>query len=107
GADVFRTDLLRPDVDLVAYRGRDDPITTFIASRDELFAGTRGGRILRWSLSDPASPRELNVRKAEPIYMLKVAELNGEDHLLLGAKDHGLTAVSLADGRATDFRASE
>jgi hypothetical protein len=107
GADIFRADLVRPDAELVAFRGREDAITTFVASDDELFAGTRSGRVVRWSLSDPSTPRELNVRKAEPIYMIKVAELNGDAHLLIGAKEHGLTAVSLEDGRAFDFRAQD
>lgn len=107
GADIFRADLVRPDADLAAFRGSADPITTFVASADELFAGTRGGRVVRWSQSDPATPRELNVRKAEPIYMIKIAELHGDPHLLIGAKEHGLTAVSLEDGRAVDFRAPE
>ncbi len=107
GPDVFRTDLVRPQDDLVIFRGRDEPITSFVVSSDETFAGTRGGRILRWSHGDPRSPRELNVRKAEPIYMLKVAELGGEDHVLVGAKEHGVTAVSLADGRTQEFRASD
>lgn len=107
GDSVWRADLLRPTNEVARFRGADEAITTFVLSRDELFAGTRAGRIVRWSLSDPGSPRELNVRKAEPIYMLKVAELHGDPHLLIGAKEHGLTAVSLEDGRAFDYRAHD
>ena len=40
-------------------------------------------------------------------YSIKIAELDGEDHLLVGAKDHGITGVSLSSGRALDFRAKE
>jgi hypothetical protein len=107
GPDVFRADLVKPDADVLAFRGGEDSITAFAATRDEVLAGTKGGRVLRWSLSDPGSPRELSVRKAEPIYMLKVAELAGEDHVLIGAKDHGVTAISLGDGRSFDFRARD
>jgi hypothetical protein len=107
GPDVWRADLVRPAAEVVRFRGGEDAITSFALSRDEVFAGTRGGRILRWSLSDPASPRELPVRKAEAIYMVKVAELGGDPHLLVGAKEHGVTAVSIEDGRTFDFRAKD
>jgi hypothetical protein len=107
GPHVYRADLLRPTADLVAFQGGEDSLTTFVVTATEVIGGTRGGRILRWSMSDPGAPRELHVRKAEPIYMLKVAEVEGEDHLLVGAKDHGVTAVSLASGRAVDYRAKD
>ncbi len=107
GSDVYRHDLLRPSSELVLYRGTEDSITALVVSRNEVFAGTKGGRILRWSHSDPGSPREFNVRKTEPIFMLRVAEVRGEPHLLVGAKEHGLTAVNLTDGRAADYRARD
>jgi hypothetical protein len=108
GPDLYRADLVRPDAALTAFRGMgEDAITSFLATGDELFAGTRSGRVLRWSQSDPGTPRELHVRKADAIYMLKVAELFGDPHLLLGAKEHGITAVSLVDGRTFDFRAQD
>jgi len=107
GSEVFRADLVRPDQELAAFRGAGDSITTLVTTATEVIAGTRGGRILRWSATDPTAPRELHIRKAEAIYMLKIAELDGREHLLVGAKDHGLTAVSLETGRALDFRSKE
>ncbi len=107
GPDVYRHDLLHRERDLVCYRGGAGSITGFVANRHEVFAGTRGGRVLRWSVEDPLSVRELNVRKGGPIYMLRTAEIGGAQHLLIGAKEHGITAVSLEDGRAFDYRAPE
>jgi hypothetical protein len=107
GPDVYRHDLLHRERALVRFRGTGGSVTGFLTTKHEVFAGTRGGRVLRWSMDDPGSPRELNVRKASPIYMLRVAELEGTQHLMVGAKEHGVTAVALEDGRAIDFRAPD
>ena len=108
GPNVYQADLAHPDARVTTFRGvSDSSVTAFVLSKNELYAGTRAGRVLRWSLSDPGSPRELSVRKANPIYMLRMAELDGQPHLLVGAKEHGVTAVSVEDGRALDFRASD
>ncbi|MFC1706421.1 hypothetical protein ACFL59_06290, partial [Planctomycetota bacterium] len=107
GPDVFGCDLLRPKSPLVRFSGTEASITTFVVTAREVFAGVRNGRVLRWALADPGSPRELNIRKANPIYMLRIAELNGEPHLLVGAKEHGVTSVSVEDGRSSDYRAPD
>ncbi|RME76285.1 MAG: hypothetical protein D6776_01530 [Planctomycetota bacterium] len=107
GPDIYRCDLVRPSHELVRFHGREGSITGFVLSEHEVFAGTGEGRVLRWSIDDPGSPRELNVRKGGPIYMLRLAEIDGAPHLLVGAKEHGITAVSLEQGRAFDYRAPE
>jgi hypothetical protein len=107
GPNIYAHDLVRPDRPLVVFRGTDESITAFVKTRDEVFAGTRRGRVLRWSVEDPGSPRALHVRKANPIFMLRTAELYGDAHLLIGAKEHGLTAVSLEDGRSLDYRSPD
>lgn len=107
GPNLYAHNLLRPSEPLVAFRGTGDSVTAFVVTQEELFAGTRGGRVLRWSASDPGSPRELGIRKANPIYMLRLAEVHGTLHLLVGAKEHGVTAVSIEDGRAIDYRAPD
>ncbi|MHC4390803.1 MAG: hypothetical protein ACYS22_05725, partial [Planctomycetota bacterium] len=56
GDAIYRADLVQADPSLVGFRGAGDAITAFVTSDDELFAGTRAGRVLRWSFSDPGSP---------------------------------------------------
>jgi hypothetical protein len=107
GAEVYSADMIRGGTDVVEYRGASAEVTSFVVTASALFAGTRSGRILRWALSDPTAPREVGLRKNEPIYMLKLAEIHGEPHLLVGAKEHGLSALSLEDGRTFDYRAEE
>ncbi len=107
GPDLFRSDLVRPEDQPTTFRGLDESITAFVVTREEVFGGTKAGRILRWSMSDPGSPREQTVRKSEPIFMLRIAEIGGAPHLVVGAKEHGLTAVSLEDGRAVDYRGKD
>ncbi|GIW70687.1 MAG: hypothetical protein KatS3mg102_0229 [Planctomycetota bacterium] len=104
GPDVYRAELLHPERALVRYRGGHGAVTAFATTRHEIFAGTSEGRVLRWSVDDPGSPREVGVRKANPIYMLRVAEIGGMPHLLIGAKEHGITAVSLEEGGSFDYR---
>lgn len=89
------------------YRGSDSSITTFLVYEDMLLAGNTNGRILRWDLKDPNSPSELNLRKASAIYMIKVAELGGQPHLLIGSKDYSVQALSLATEKTLEFQTKD
>ncbi len=106
GNQIFRSNLVKDD-DLTTFNGARQAITAFLVVDQSLVAGDKSGRIMIWKLSDPNSPRQFRVLKPNPIYMLKSAMLRGLPHLLIGAKDYGVTAAVLDGDRDIEFRCQE
>ncbi len=106
GNQIFRSNLVK-DQDLTVFSGAKDAITAFLVVDQSLIAGDKAGRIMVWKQSDPNSPRQFRVVKPNPIYMLKSSMLRGLPHLLIGAKDYGVTAALLEGDRDIEYRCQD
>lgn len=75
------------------FRGARSPVTSFVVLGSRIYGGTEDGRILVWEIGDPASPKELPVRKDKGITMVRTAVLRGRTKLLIAGKDHQILAL--------------
>ncbi len=107
GPNIYAADLVRGKTELTCYSGSTESITAFCVGRSGLYAGNKYGTILRWNLDDPRSPNELPVRKANPIYMLRLFEAGGENHLVVGSKDFSVTVATVGKDKFKEYRARE
>lgn len=101
GSEVFGIDLVTWKS--TSFRGFGDPITAVAVAPPYLFAGTKLGVILRWSIDEPDNPQALNLREANPIYMMKTARVSGVPSLIIGAKDFRVNVKGVDDEMVTTY----
>ncbi|MCZ6691515.1 MAG: hypothetical protein O7H41_18145 [Planctomycetota bacterium] len=101
GSEVFGVDLVKWKS--TSFRGFGDPITAVAVAPPYLFAGTKLGVILRWKIEEPDNPQALNLREANPIYMMKVAPVSNTVSLIIGAKDFRVNVKGIDDDLITAF----
>jgi len=106
GNRIFACDILTEDRNEV-YKGAKDSITAFHVERKKLYAGTKTGQILVWDLADPNSPEEYPIKKKNSIYMLRVAQIAGRDHLIIGSKDFTVSVAAPEKELYREYRARE
>jgi hypothetical protein len=107
GNDVYALDVATGAEKPVRFRGSEDSITSFCVAEKELLAGNKNGRIYRWDLDDPGSPREFPVKRSNPIYMIRPARLAGQTFYVIGSKDFTVTAAAPDKDVYRDYHARE
>ena len=101
GSEVFGLDLVKWKT--TAYRGFGDAVTAVAVHPPYLFAGTKLGVILSWKIDEPDNPQALNLREANPIYMMKIARVGGSPSLIIGAKDFRVNVKGIEDEMVTAY----
>jgi hypothetical protein len=107
GTEVFGVDLAKGKEKPTRFRGSDESVTSFVVVKDHLVAGSRSGKLYRWTLDDPNSPESFGVVKQNPIFMLRHTQIAGQPYFVIGSKDFTVTACEPKKDLFREYQARE